>query len=280
MFSLGIGQGFQTEAIALLTHRFDATTFAQASLLELAAQGEHLGIHRAGPATEGRPGHPQQLLPAAHHPWGHQQGAEQGKFPRAQLHRLIAQGHLTQQHMHFQRTHADPLLQAIATAAQEAAGPCRQLLQAKGFAQHLISASIEQAHHGLRAGASGEHHHGTTQLAGKAQGRAFIQQFSADQQIGRLGLADLQRFAGRGHGRCQMAVLPQTLGKHGPQGAMGIHHQNPLWLARLTGGLGFRHRNGHAPNLTGLAREFGYQAMPFDLAPARCCPIENGSGPA
>jgi hypothetical protein len=40
-----VRQGVKTEAITLLTHGFDTTALAQTGLLQLAAQGEHLGIH-------------------------------------------------------------------------------------------------------------------------------------------------------------------------------------------------------------------------------------------
>ena len=80
-------------------------------------------------------------------PGGHQQGAEQGEFAGAELNGLIPQGHLAQQDMHLERTDADPLLQTRATAAQQQATAGGQFLQAKGLAQDVIGAGIEQGDH-------------------------------------------------------------------------------------------------------------------------------------
>ena len=72
--------------------------------------------------------------------------------------------------MHLQGPDADPFLQTTATAPQQGATAGRQLFQPEGFAQHVVSAGIEQSHHRFRAGTSREHHHRTVQLAGQAQG--------------------------------------------------------------------------------------------------------------
>lgn len=91
-----MGKGIKAEAVALLSHGFNATAFSEASLLKLAAQGEHLGVHRPGAATEGGPGHPQEFLSAAHYARRHQEGAEQRELTRAEFNRLISEGHLAE----------------------------------------------------------------------------------------------------------------------------------------------------------------------------------------
>jgi hypothetical protein len=139
---------------------------AQASLLKLAAQGEHLGVHRAGATAERGPRHPQQLLAAAHHPRGHEQGTKQGKFPWTQLDRLVPQGYLAEQDVNFKRTNADPLLQTGAAAAQQGAAPGRQLLKAKGLPQHIVGAGIESLHPIRRVAAGGEQQQRQAQACG------------------------------------------------------------------------------------------------------------------
>jgi hypothetical protein len=168
--------------------------------------------------------------------------------------------------VHLQGAHANPLLQATATAAQERTGPGRQLLQAEGLAQHVVGTGIEQRDHRLRARAGCEHHHRTTQLGCQPKGRALIQQFGTDQQIGGLLLANLEGFPGCGHSSSQMAVLAQPLGQDSPQGAVGINDKHPLGLDRLGRGGGLGLLDHHWSKVMGPRRPNGYQAMPCQLA--------------
>ena len=139
--------------------------------------------------------------------------------------------------MDFQGADADPLLQAAATATQQGAAAGGQFLQAKGLAQYVVGTRIEQGDNRLGARAGREHHHGTAQLGRQPQGRTLIQQFGADQQIGRLVLTDLQGLPGGRHGRGQVAILTQALGQYRAQGGMGIHHKHPLGLVSSLGNL-------------------------------------------
>jgi hypothetical protein len=164
-----MGKGVKAEAVALLSHGFNATAFTEASLLQLAAQGEHLGVHRPWAATEGGPGHPQKFLTTAHNARRHQQGAEQGELPRAEFHRLIPQGHLAEQQMDLKGSDTDPLLQPMAAAAQECAATGRQFLQAEGLSKHIISAGIQQGDHRLRPRTSSQYHDRTMKLTRQSQ---------------------------------------------------------------------------------------------------------------
>ena len=138
--------------------------------------------------------------------------------------------------MHLQGADTHPLLQAGAAAAQQGATAGGQFLKAEGLAQHVVGTGIEQGHHRLGARAGREHHHRAAQLGRQTQGRALIQQLSADQEIGRLVVADLESFTGGGHSGRQVAILAKSLGQNRSQGCVRIHHQNPLGL---TSGLGW-----------------------------------------
>ena len=127
-----------------MPHRLNATTFAKAGLLEFAAQGEHLGIHRTGPATEGGPGHTQEFLAAPDHTGGHQQSAEEGEFSGAQLDRLVPQHHLTQQQMNFERSDTDPLLKTSGAAPQQGATTGGEFLKTEWLAEHVVCAPIQE----------------------------------------------------------------------------------------------------------------------------------------
>jgi len=158
-------------------------------------------------------------------PRRHQQGTEQGELPRTQLDGLVAQGDLSQQQMHLQRTQGHLFMQAGAAAEQLAAAG-HQFLEAERFAQHILGATVEQGHHGLGAGAGREHQGRAAQLGCKLQGRGLLQQFSPHKQIGLLLLAELKGFRGGAGGRREMALLPQPLGQHKPQGGVGLHHKD------------------------------------------------------
>ena len=111
----------EAESIALLADCGDSATFTEASLLELATQRQHLGIHRSGSTTERRPRHAEQFLTTAHHPRRHQEGTKQGEFAGAEFNGLLTQRDLSKQQMHFQGPHSHALLQATPPALEKRA---------------------------------------------------------------------------------------------------------------------------------------------------------------
>ena len=118
----------EAEAVAPLTHGGDSTALAKTGLLQLAAQGQHLSVHRTGATAEGRPSHSQQFLSAAHKPRRHQECAKQGKFAGAELHRLLPQRHLAEEQMNLQRPNGDPLLKAAVPPLEQGAAAGGQFL--------------------------------------------------------------------------------------------------------------------------------------------------------
>ena len=154
----------ETESITLLSNRGDPATFTETSLLKLATQSQNLGVDGTRTATEWRPSHTQQLLTAPHHPWRHQQSAQQGEFTRAEFNGLLTQGDLPQQQMHFQRPHSHTLLETTATTFEQCAATCCQLLETKRFAQDVICAIVKESNDGLGPAPCRQHNHGTTQL--------------------------------------------------------------------------------------------------------------------
>jgi len=69
------------------------------------------------------------------------------------------------------------------------------------------------------------------QLGGEAQGGGFLQELSADQQVGGLALADFSRLARGAHGRGEVSVLAQSLGENRPQGGVRIDNEDPPRMA-------------------------------------------------
>ena len=72
--------------------------------------------------------------------------------------------------MNHQGPHADPFLQAGAAAAQQGAAAGRQLFEAKGFAQHVVGAGIQQGDDRFGPRAGRQHHHRGAQLGRQPQG--------------------------------------------------------------------------------------------------------------
>ena len=101
---------------------------------------------------------------------GHQQSTEQRKFPRTEFNRLVSQGDLTQEEVHFQRSNRDPFLEAVMAPLEQRAAAGGQLLKAKGFAQNIISTVIQQPHDRISATAGRQHDDGTTQLVRQSEG--------------------------------------------------------------------------------------------------------------
>lgn len=226
-------QGVKAEAVTLLPHGFDPTSFTEASLLELATQGQHLGVDGARTTTEGWPSHPQQFLAGTHHPRWHQQRAQQGEFSRTELHGLVAQGDLAQQQMDLQRAHTHPFLQPRATSSEKGATASREFLKPEGLSQHIIGARIEERHDRLRSRASRQHHDRTMELARQPQGRCFFQEFGTHQKMRRLTLTNVKSFSGRTHRGGEMAILSQSLGQHSAQSSVGVNNENPPRMAAV-----------------------------------------------
>jgi hypothetical protein len=168
-------QVIQAEAVALLTHGGDATSFAQTGLFKLAAKCQHLGVDGAWSTAEWRPGHPQQFLSTAHHSWWHQKCTQEGEFPGAEFNGLFSQRHLTEQQVHLKRSNGNAFLQATATPLEQGATAGCHLFETKGLAQNVIRSVIKQAHNGLSPAAGGEHDHRTAQLLTKSQRRTLLE---------------------------------------------------------------------------------------------------------
>ena len=228
-------QIIQAEAIAPLTNSGDSSAFAKAGLFQLSAQGQHLSVNGAWPATEWRPGHAQQFLAAAHKTGGHQQGAEQGEFPRTEFNRLVSQGDLTQEEVHFQRSNRDPFLEAVMAPLEQRAAAGGQLLQAKGLAQNIISTVIQQPHDRISATAGRQHDDGTTQLVRQSEGGTLFENFGADQEIRRLFLAELQSFSRSADGSGEVTVLTEPLHQDGAQGGVRLHDEYAGWFLSSAG---------------------------------------------
>jgi hypothetical protein len=92
---------FKTESVALLPNGRDTASISQPCLLKFASQCEYLGVNGSGTSTEGGPRHTQQFLTTPHHSGRHQQGAEQGEFPWAELNRLLSQRDLSKKEMNL-----------------------------------------------------------------------------------------------------------------------------------------------------------------------------------
>ena len=97
--------------------------------------------------------------------------------------------------MNAQGTNGDLFLQTTA-AGQQLAAAGRHFFQAKGLAQHVFSAGVQQRHHGFGPCAGRQHHHRAAQLGAQLECCGFLEQFSADQQVGLLIQAQLHGLSG------------------------------------------------------------------------------------
>jgi hypothetical protein len=68
-------------------------------------------------------------------------------------------------------------------------------------------------------------------LGRQPQSRCFLKELCTDKKMGRLALADVDRFACRAHCRCEVAILAQSLGENGTEGGVGVDDKDPSCMA-------------------------------------------------
>jgi hypothetical protein len=71
------------------------------------------------------------------------------------------------------------------------------------------------------------------ELGRQAQGGGFLKEFGADEEMGRLTLANIKSFLSRTDRSGQMAILSKALGQDGAKGGVGIDDQDASRMAAI-----------------------------------------------
>ena len=219
-----------------------------------------------GAATEGRPGHAQQLLAAADQPRRHQECTKQSEFPRAEFHRLVSQGDLPQEEMHFEWAHRDPFLQTVMPRLSKVRQRAANSSRPNGFRRTSSAPSSSNPTTGSAPLRAVNTISWTTQLISETEGGNPCSRIQRDQKIRRLVPGKVQALRPP-FDSCGEVTVAEPLNKDGTQGGMWLHDENSGWL--LTGaGLGLGQRSALGA-LGSAVRSRGVEVTDLFNAPLR-----------